>query len=481
MAKSLKIFRGIAPPNPSKLTTRRNRSFERLEQRHLLAGDLGGDPLLSTPDDHVSIPEQVDVSLQNEIMDESSGSLHDHGNQGQFFYDAETKLYWYDPGQFVGAERNETDLFVQQSSIWNWATEFQIDALSGKASHDGSPLTNIMGESQARLLDENERWIGYFGQSSQPNGWFVDTAGDLSQIDNANSQQNIQTSSPGAWLVSQSDPESVSYEVLLDGDRVVVRDVVSKDIVLEGTDSLTVDLKGMSATVNLEGLENTVATININHQIDDLIDFGKDWIVDPLAELDGTLTHLIHKGDIQLHIVNESPFTNPVNPYDTNRDGRLSPQDILLGLNELSRKHVNGEVKLPESSDPVPKHYLDVTGDGRLSPLDTLLVLNHLSRLQPVYQMIANKSLTPAATPFATQTSVSRSAEGEVDTLDLVQPSTNSLAPQKHSSGLTASSLINEKTMDQAGSLISEPTIDQTLADASFSLRVDWLSRQVSY
>ena len=115
-------------------------------------------------------------------------------------------------------------------------------------------------------------------------------------------------------------------------------------------------------------------------------------------------------------------------PDDTDRDGRISPQDILLGLNELNRESINGEVKFPKSSDPVPKHYFDVTGDGRLSPRDLLRVLNHLSRIRPVYNMPEGEFISPAVTQFATQSSLLRSAHGDVDTFDPVLPSSKTFS-----------------------------------------------------
>lgn len=403
--------------------------------------------------------------------------LHDYGPEGQFFYDAETELYWYDPDQFVGVPRNEIDLFVQQNPIWNWATELQIDALSGKASHDGSPLTTIMGASQSTFLNGDERWIGYYDQSSQPNGWFVETSDDLRRLDNASSLQNIETRNPGAWLVSQSDIGSASYVIRVENDHVVIRDTQSGNIVLEGTDSLTLNLQGVSATVNLEGLENLPVTIKIIHQKDDVFDFGQDWIVDPLSDPGGNLTHVVHKSGVLLNIMNDSPFTNPVTPYDTNRDGRISPQDILLGLNKLSRKSINGEVKLPESSDPLPKYYLDVTGDGRVSPRDLLRVLNHLSRIQPAYKMLGGEFISPAVTQFATQISLLRSAHGDVDTFDPVLPSSKTFSIQNHPSESTASSsMIHDDVMEHAHSLTNEQSIDQDLIDTSLSLPVDWVS-----
>ena len=59
-----------------------------------------------------------------------------------------------------------------------------------------------------------------------------------------------------------------------------------------------------------------------------------------------------------------------VNALDVNRDGLVTPMDVLLIINELNRA---------EHRIEVAGYKLDVTGDGLLSPIDALQVINYLN------------------------------------------------------------------------------------------------------
>ncbi len=76
-----------------------------------------------------------------------------------------------------------------------------------------------------------------------------------------------------------------------------------------------------------------------------------------------------------------SPWQNPLNRYDVNVDGRVSPSDLLAIINDLNR---NGTHTLEDSANPLaaggsPVKFLDVNGDGRVSPMDMLNVINELA------------------------------------------------------------------------------------------------------
>ncbi|MBI2480565.1 MAG: hypothetical protein HYV60_18650, partial [Planctomycetia bacterium] len=81
-------------------------------------------------------------------------------------------------------------------------------------------------------------------------------------------------------------------------------------------------------------------------------------------------------------IENESPWQNLALPVDTNRDGVVSPLDVLVGINLLN------EITTPLlTSGRLPKSrpatttlpFYDVNGDGAMSPLDVLIVINYLN------------------------------------------------------------------------------------------------------
>ncbi|MCA9123522.1 MAG: hypothetical protein H6822_33000 [Planctomycetaceae bacterium] len=81
----------------------------------------------------------------------------------------------------------------------------------------------------------------------------------------------------------------------------------------------------------------------------------------------------ISNGTLQVRSI----WQNPVDPKDINNDGRISPLDVLLLLNNLS-KEGSRELEMPSSGDEPPPYY-DVDGDGHISPKDGLGVINCLN------------------------------------------------------------------------------------------------------
>ena len=141
-------------------------------------------------------------------------TLVDYGSNNEYFFDTTTRFYWYDPAEFVGMSRQEVDVIVQQSSIWNWATSAQVDELVGKASAGGSDLDSAMGTQQFTLITNGGyRWIGYYESTIQPDGWLVQTGANRSSITDSGFQNYVASWNPGAWLVSTVDPLSTAPAV----------------------------------------------------------------------------------------------------------------------------------------------------------------------------------------------------------------------------------------------------------------------------
>ena len=70
-------------------------------------------------------------------------------------------------------------------------------------------------------------------------------------------------------------------------------------------------------------------------------------------------------------------WRNPVDAYDVNQSGTVSPLDALLVINDIARRDVR---TLPaDKIDPAEAFY-DVSGDGRISPIDALQVINSIAR-----------------------------------------------------------------------------------------------------
>lgn len=69
----------------------------------------------------------------------------------------------------------------------------------------------------------------------------------------------------------------------------------------------------------------------------------------------------------------EVSYTNPLNPYDVNDDGMVSPLDALLVINAI-----NAKIELT-SKTPNVAPFLDVSHDGALAPNDVLQVINRIN------------------------------------------------------------------------------------------------------
>ena len=140
----------------------------------------------------------------------ASAALIDHGAGGQYFHDTATGLYWYDPAQLVGQSRAQMDAFVAASPHWDWATSAQIDALDDQSSVGGVALETVMGARQYTLVGGGPRWLGYYAETGQPDGWIVQASASPDTISSTGFQADAASypgiSGVGGWMVSRVDP-----------------------------------------------------------------------------------------------------------------------------------------------------------------------------------------------------------------------------------------------------------------------------------
>ena len=91
------------------------------------------------------------------------------------------------------------------------------------------------------------------------------------------------------------------------------------------------------------------------------------------------LYHRLVGTDREFAIATENPWTNPLNVFDVDFNGDVTPRDALLLINRLASDQGGGELTL-QGHDPAARHrYFDVTGDGTLTPRDALVVINRLA------------------------------------------------------------------------------------------------------
>ncbi len=72
------------------------------------------------------------------------------------------------------------------------------------------------------------------------------------------------------------------------------------------------------------------------------------------------------------------PWQNPENRFDVNADGYVTPEDVLILINEINRNAAR-LLPVPPVSPDVPPNYWDVNGDGKICPMDVLDIINYLN------------------------------------------------------------------------------------------------------
>ncbi|HUG70513.1 MAG TPA: dockerin type I domain-containing protein [Pirellulaceae bacterium] len=135
-----------------------------------------------------------------------------------------------------------------------------------------------------------------------------------------------------------------------------------------------------------------------------------------LRRADGSsVSEIIKNGT--LHV--RSIWQNPDNPNDINSDERISPLDVLLLLNELS-KNGSRELEMPSPGEESSLYY-DVDGDGHISPKDAIILINCLNGLGCVTTPapILAQVTADFEPDLADSTGVSKPAPGDPKSEDL--------------------------------------------------------------
>jgi hypothetical protein len=144
------------------------------------------------------------------LANPAAAALIDHGAAGEYFHDTATGLYWYDPAQLVGQTRAQMDALVTASPQWEWATAAQIDALDGQSSEGGLALESVIGARQYTLVSGGARWLGYYAETGQPDGWAVQASTSPDTISHTGFQHDAASfpdiTGVGGWMVSRVDP-----------------------------------------------------------------------------------------------------------------------------------------------------------------------------------------------------------------------------------------------------------------------------------
>lgn len=151
--------------------------------------------------------------------------------------------------------------------------------------------------------------------------------------------------------------------------------------------------------------------------------------------------------DRQRGLVNFAGWQNSLEPADVNADGRQTPLDALLLINNVNLLGPRQLAGLWTGSTP-SELFWDVSGDGQVSPLDVLQVIDDLNAVAFSFASAAGESQGHTAAPSGTPNSSATPVEGE-------SPTTTDFVPKS----LTTEQLVNtliprlQTTGDQASSV----------------------------
>ncbi len=160
--------------------------------------------------------------------------------------------------------------------------------------------------------------------------------------------------------------------------KVTLRDIEWIDITGAGNNRLVISVEKVKAA------SSTTDTLEVVANTGDTIAFGTGFKIETPKFINGVFTHIISEstpgGTARVEIRNDRPLTNPLTPFDADRDGKILPLDALRIINEIRRRGVCA-FPLPTNDSEVNKLYFDVSGDNRLTTLDALRIINAIARI----------------------------------------------------------------------------------------------------
>ena len=135
---------------------------------------------------------------------------------------------------------------------------------------------------------------------------------------------------------------------------VTVRDIEGIDITGTGNNKLVISIDAVKEA------SSTTDTLEVVSNAGDTITFGTGWKAETPKFINGELTHIISEaatgGTARVEIRNNRPLTNPLTPFDADRDGKIQPLDALRIINELSRRGP-GAFAIPKNDSEISRLY----------------------------------------------------------------------------------------------------------------------------
>lgn len=177
------------------------------------------------------------------------------------------------------------------------------------------------------------------------------------------------------WMVPQIIPVTAAEGFIHDGNSVVQLTLELLDVPVDVIDTAVLDV-----TVNDFPTSPPLA-VHIDLPHDETIVAGPGWSVGTFLFAQNQWMRQIVRGDDLMTLGGPSLWQNPLNRFDVNRSGDISPLDALQIINEIGRRGSGdlslGNPTLVQQNNP---RFYDVSADSQVTPIDALRVINFLGR-----------------------------------------------------------------------------------------------------
>ena len=367
--------------------------------------------LLDTQTSRVTLGDirQLTISLGGgddsvNVLDASGlKSLGIEGNEGADRYSLGRDA-WKIPSMNINGQAGVDTLLVDLRTLGAWVTADSISTATGTIQHTGIenrnlsnfeddlgvgslPSISLLQEDfpANRLLILGTSGADSVALNEQATGWRINTvwngqtterrtfaSGQISEVQlftlggsdfvtilrSASLLLNLQTGRDDDWISVQSASATITD---LHGNNFIST-AGGDDTIHTGAGDDEIDAGAGRNNITDDGGLNTIFTGDQNDQIYH-------------ANADDTILAAGGINDILLNGVHQG-WSNPRLPMDVDRDGQISPFDVLILINEINKGGSGRMLGSPDSAN----YYLDPDNDGFLAPLDVLVLVNWFNR-----------------------------------------------------------------------------------------------------
>jgi subtilisin family serine protease len=129
---------------------------------------------------------------------------------------------------------------------------------------------------------------------------------------------------------------------------------------------------------------NAEKTLRITLGSQDTVQTTDAWVLSTRLNESVGIVNVFRQSGATIRITSPTSWQNPVNRFDADGDGILSPLDVLAVMNYINRSSgTNSASALPvlDAAFPLAHPFVDVNGNGASDPLDVLEIINEINRL----------------------------------------------------------------------------------------------------